>query len=341
MSDTPPCRRILVTGGAGFIGSHLVRKLLNEGHTVLNVDLLTYAGNLDSLAGCMDHAGHEFLKADICEENLMMEAISSFRPDWIFHLAAETHVDRSIDGPSRFFQTNVLGTVSLLKAATSYWESLSEEKKPDFRFIHTSTDEVFGSAGEGESFNETSPYVPGSPYSASKAASDHAVRSWGNTYGLPVIVTNCSNNYGSFQFPEKLIPVVITNALRGIPVPVYGQGLQIRDWLHAEDHCDALALTALRGKVGETYVISGNDEWRNIDLVETIFGIIKQVADVRPQIQFVEDRKGHDFRYSLDSTKIRTELGWSPSINSSDGFRETVGWYFRNRDWWECRLGMK
>ncbi len=341
MSDPLPRRRILITGGAGFIGSHLVRKLLNEGHTVLNVDLLTYAGNLDSLAGCMDHAGHEFLKADICEENLMMEAISSFRPDWIFHLAAETHVDRSIDGPSRFFQTNVLGTVSLLKAATSHWESLPDGGKADFRFIHTSTDEVFGSSPEGESFSESSSYEPGSPYSASKAASDHAVRAWGNTYGLPAIVTNCSNNYGPSQFPEKLIPVVITNAIRGLPVPVYGQGLQIRDWLHVEDHCDALAVTALRGKVGETYVISGNDEWRNIDLVETILGIIKQVADIRPQIQFVEDRKGHDFRYSLDSTKIRAELGWSPSRNSSDGFRETVGWYLRNRDWWECRLSVK
>ncbi len=228
-----------------------------------------------------------------------------------------------------------MGTVSLLRAATSYWECMPETRKPDFRFIHTSTDEVFGSAGEGESFDETSPYAPGSPYSASKAASDHAVRSWGNTYGLPSIVTNCSNNYGSFQFPEKLIPVIVTNALRGIPVPVYGSGLQVRDWLHVEDHCDALMLVAASGKPAETYVIGGSDEWRNIDLVKTFCEIIGRVADIRPEIRFVADRKGHDFRYSPDSTKIRAELGWSPSRKSPEGFRETIEWYIRNRDWWE------
>jgi len=333
MTSIQPSRRIIITGGAGFIGSHLVRKLLSDGHTVLTIDSLTYAGSLDSLAGCMDHPNHDFQKIDVCEEAKIAELISRFQPDWIIHLAAETHVDRSIEGPMRFFQTNVMGTVSLLRAATSYWESLIGDEKLNFRFIHTSTDEVFGSAGAGECFNESSPYAPGSPYSASKAASDHAVRSWGNTYGLPVIVTNCSNNYGPFQFPEKLIPVIISNAMRGIPVPVYGKGLQIRDWLHVEDHCEALAMIARSGTIGETYVIAGNDEWRNIDLVEEICRLIEKMTGIQPEIQLVADRKGHDFRYSLDATKIRTELGWTPSRKSADGFSETVEWYIQNRDW--------
>lgn len=335
MSEAQASRRVLVTGGAGFIGSHLVKGLLKDGHSVLTIDSLTYAGSLASLTACMDHPEHEFRKIDVCEEAQIAEQIFRFRPNWIFHLAAETHVDRSIEGPVQFFQTNVMGTVSLLRAATCYWESLANDEKSDFRFVHTSTDEVFGSAKAGECFDEISPYKPVSPYSASKAAGDHAVRSWGNTFGLPVIITNCSNNYGPFQFPEKLIPVIITHALRGIPVPVYGAGLQVRDWLHVEDHCEALVLTARSGRVGETYVIAGNDEWRNIDLVEEISRILKTITGIRPKIQFVTDRKGHDFRYSLNAAKIREELGWTPSRNSGDGFRETVEWYLDNRGWWE------
>lgn len=327
--------RIIVTGGAGFIGSHLVKKLLSEGHAVLNIDLLTYAGNLASLSGYLDHPEHEFLRADICETEKMREAITRFQPDWIFHLAAETHVDRSINTPSEFFRTNVIGTTSLLQAVTSYWESLAEFKKQDFRFIHTSTDEVFGSAEPGVSFNESSHYAPGSPYSASKAASDHAVRAWGNTYGLPVIVTNCSNNYGSFQFPEKLIPVVITNALRGIPIPIYDEGLQVRDWLHVADHCEALVLAAKLGRPSETYVIGGGDEWRNIDLVRKLCEKIETLTGVCPVITHTADRKGHDFRYSLDATKIRDELSWSPSRSISERLGETVSWYVENRGWWE------
>lgn len=334
MNEALPTRRIIVTGGAGFIGSHLVKRLLKDGYSVLTVDCLTYAGSLDSLAGSIDHPEHDFLKADVCDEATVSEAVSRFQPDWIFHLAAETHVDRSIDGPMRFFQSNVIGTVSLLRAATAYCDSLADSKKADFRFIHTSTDEVFGSI-QGGSFDESSPYAPGSPYSASKAASDHAVRAWGNTYGLPVIVTNSSNNYGPFQFPEKLIPVVVTNALRGIPVPVYGEGLQVRDWLHVEDHCEALVKIAKSGKPGETYVIAGNDEWRNIELVKILCGTIEGLAGIHPEIEFVEDRKGHDFRYSLDSSKIRNELGWAPSCGISEGLVETVAWYIENREWWE------
>ena len=334
-------RRIMVTGGAGFIGSHLVRKLLGDGHSVLNVDSLTYAGNLSSLGEWMNHPEHEFVKEDVCEEARIHEMISRFRPDWIFHLAAETHVDRSIDGPMKFFRSNVMGTASMLQGATSYWESLPEERKSCFRFIHTSTDEVFGSVEAGASFDESSPYAPGSPYSASKAASDHAVRAWGNTYGLPVIVTNCSNNYGPFQYPEKLVPVVILNALRGVPVPVYGQGQQVRDWLHVADHCEALVVIARSGGTGETYVISGNDEKRNIDLVRSLSGILQKLTGIRPEIEFVEDRKGHDFRYSLDASKIRNELGWAPTRDSADGMIETVAWYVQNRDWWEKILSGK
>jgi dTDP-glucose 4,6-dehydratase len=338
MTKTKTKPRVLVTGGAGFIGSHLVKMLLNDGCHVLNVDTLTYAGNLDSLHGYMDRARHEFVKQDVCNGMEMLELISRFQPDWIFHLAAETHVDRSIGGPMVFFQTNVLGTVSLLQAATTYWQSLAEERKAGFRFVHSSTDEVFGSVAGDGTCNELSPYAPGSPYSASKAASDHAARVWANTYGLPVIVSNCSNNYGPFQFPEKLIPLVITNALRGIPVPVYGQGLQVRDWLHVYDHCEALVLIARKGKIGETYVVGGCDGWRNIDLVERLCGIVQELTGVRPKIDFVEDRKGHDFRYSLDATKIRKEIGWSPSRDISSGLLETVAWYLESRKWWEKLL---
>ena len=330
--------RILVTGGAGFIGSHLVRKLVAEGHTVLNVDKLTYAGNLSSLVGSKHHPNYEFLQMDISDERAMSDSITQFRPEWIFHLAAETHVDRSIGEPMEFFRSNIMGTASLLQGATGYWKGLGSAEKERFRFIHISTDEVFGSLQEGESFDETSPYAPGSPYSASKAGSDHAVRAWGNTYGLPVIVTNCSNNYGPFQFPEKLIPVVITNVLRGLPVPVYGAGLQVRDWLHVEDHCDALIRISSHGRVGETYVISGNDEWRNIDLVRSLCEIVEKISGLHTRIEFVADRPGHDFRYSLDASKLRNELGWKPLRK---GFGDTVEWYLANRTWWESILKLK
>lgn len=334
-------RRIMVTGGAGFIGSHLVKKLLNEGQYVLNVDSLTYAGNLSSLTGFSDHPHYQFFEEDICNQRRISEEIGRFKPDWIFHLAAETHVDRSIDDPMVFFRSNVVGTASLLRGATSYWESLSNSKKGKFRFIHTSTDEVFGSAEPSSSFDESSPYAPSSPYSASKAASDHAVRSWGNTYDLPYIVTNSSNNYGSHQFPEKLIPTAITNALQEIPIPVYGEGLQVRDWLNVLEHCDALSLIAEKGRIGETYVISGNSEWRNIDLVETLIDIIWELTGIRAEIEFVEDRKGHDFRYSLDASKIGDELGWFPSQNCKQGLRDTVSWYVENREWWESILSQR
>jgi len=331
-------RRIMVTGGAGFIGSHLVRKLLGDGHSVLNVDSLTYAGNLSSLGEWMNHPEHEFVKEDVCEEARIREMISRFRPDWIFHLAAETHVDRSIDGPMKFFRSNVMGTASMLQGATSYWESLPEERKSCFRFIHTSTDEVFGSVEAGASFDESSPYAPGSPYSASKAASDHAVRAWGNTYGLPVIVTNCSNNYGPFQYPEKLVPVVILNALRGAAIPVYGKGENIRDWLHVEDHCEALVAISENGIPGQSYNISGGTEIRNIDLVHVLCKILKEEAGVEASIIFVADRPGHDFRYGIDAGKIRRELGWEPRWDFYDGLRATVRWYLESGTSWGSKM---
>ena len=333
--------RILVTGGAGFIGSNLVRLLLSEGHQLLNVDKLTYAGNLSSLATVEDHPGYRHLQADICDAPAIQAAFADFKPDWVMHLAAESHVDRSIDGPGAFIQTNIIGTYTLLEAAR---EHLREHPNANFRFLHVSTDEVYGSLGETGAFTESTAYDPHSPYSASKASSDHLARAWADTYQLPVIVTNCSNNYGPYQFPEKLIPVVILKALRGESIPVYGKGENIRDWLYVEDHAEALLTAIEKGKPGETYNIGGNNELQNLDLVNILCRILD---DLRPrsdgkayseQITFVTDRPGHDLRYAIDASKIHGELGWAPKQDHQSGFRKTVEWYLDNEPWWKTIL---
>jgi dTDP-glucose 4,6-dehydratase len=341
MNTESPSRAFLVTGGAGFIGSNLVRQLVLAGQRVLNVDALTYAGNPESVADLLDRPGYEFLHADITDEAAMRAAFARFRPDVVLHLAAESHVDRSIDGPLEFIRTNVVGTGVLLQAALGYWQGLEPAARAAFRFVHVSTDEVYGSLGATGYFTETTPYDPHSPYSASKAASDHLARAWGDTYGLPVLVTNCSNNYGPFQFPEKLIPVVILKALRGEPIPVYGKGENIRDWLHVEDHCRALQWVAATGVPGQTYNIGGGNEWRNIDLVRELclhLDALKPRADGQSyatQITFVTDRPGHDLRYAIDAGKLQRELGWEPQWTAGDGFRATVQWYLENPAWWQ------
>lgn len=340
MSISPPqSQSYLVTGGAGFIGSNLVRRLLSDGHRVMNIDKLTYAGNLASLADISENENYEFVQADIADEQAMRDVVSRFQPNRVMHLAAESHVDRSIDGPLEFVRTNVLGTATLLLAAHAYWAGLGAEDKPSFRFIHISTDEVFGSLDATGFFTETTPYNPHSPYSASKASSDHMARAWADTYGLPVIVTNCSNNYGPYQFPEKLIPVVILKALRGEAIPVYGKGENIRDWLHVQDHCDALVTVAKNGKPGETYNIGGDNEMKNIDLVRMLcaqLDILKPHEDGRmyaEQITFVTDRPGHDLRYAIDASKICRDLGWQPKWNAEQGIMDTVKWYLANESW--------
>ncbi|MCF7731180.1 MAG: dTDP-glucose 4,6-dehydratase [Akkermansiaceae bacterium] len=341
MSAPTPSRTFLVTGGAGFIGSNLVHHLLDIGHRVVNVDKLTYAGNRHSLAACETHPDYQFVQADIADETAMREVFTRFRPERVMHLAAESHVDRSIDGPMEFIRTNVTGTAVLLQAALGYWQGTGEMVREVFRFVHVSTDEVFGSLGADGYFTETTPYDPHSPYSASKAASDHLARAWGDTYGLPVIVTNCSNNYGPFQFPEKLIPVVILKALNGEPIPVYGKGENIRDWLHVADHCRALEVIATNGRPGETYNIGGGNEWRNIDLVRELCRHLDSLhprADGAPhasQITFVTDRPGHDLRYAIDAAKLRRELGWLPAWTAGEGFRATVQWYLDHPAWWQ------
>ncbi len=332
--------KVLVTGGAGFIGSNLVRLLVREGHAVLNVDGLTYAGNAASLADLESNPAHRMCVKDITDADAMAMAFADFQPDAVMHLAAESHVDRSIDGPGAFIQTNVVGTYTLLQAARGYWLALPADRKPRFRFLHVSTDEVYGSLGAEGKFTETTPYDPHSPYSASKAASDHLARAWGDTYGMPVLVTNCSNNYGPYQFPEKLIPVVILKALRDNPIPVYGKGENIRDWLHVEDHARALLSVVEKGRVGQTYNIGGDNELRNIDLVRMLCGILDELhpkpggAKHADAIQFVTDRPGHDLRYAIDASKIRGELGWEPTHRRETGFRETVAWYLANEAWW-------
>ena len=332
--------KVLVTGGCGFIGSNLVRRLVLEGHHVLNVDKLTYAGNLASVGDLMERPELRFLEADICDSAAMQAAFTEFQPDWVMHLAAESHVDRSIDGPGEFIQTNIVGTYTLLQTARAYHATLADDAKAGFRFLHVSTDEVYGSLGETGLFEETTRYDPHSPYSASKAASDHLARAWADTYGLPVIVTNCSNNYGPYQFPEKLIPVVILKALRGEPIPVYGKGENIRDWLYVEDHAEALLTAVSKGKPGETYNIGGNNERRNIDLVRLLCTILDEFrprTDARSyaeQITFVQDRPGHDLRYAIDASKIARELGWTPKQDHESGFRKTVAWYLEQEDWW-------
>ena len=332
---------IIVTGGAGFIGSNLVRLLVRQGHSVLNVDKLTYAGNAHSLADLEGNPGYRLSVADICDAAAMRKAFAEFRPDWVMHLAAESHVDRSIDGPGEFIHTNITGTFTLLQAAREHFAGLTGEAKARFRFLHVSTDEVYGSLGDTGLFTETTPYDPHSPYSASKAASDHLARAWADTYGLPVVVTNCSNNYGPFQFPEKLIPVVILKALRGDPIPVYGKGENIRDWLYVEDHAEALLAAVSTGTPGQTYNIGGDNERRNIDLVRLLCGILDELRPrtdgkkYAEQITFVTDRPGHDLRYAIDASKIRRELGWKPKQDHESGFRKTVAWYLDNETWWK------
>lgn len=374
--------RILVTGGSGFIGSNLIHLLVEKkGESVINLDKLTYAGNTQSLADIESNPRYTFEQVDICDPASLARVFEKHQPDVVMHLAAESHVDRSIDGPGEFIQTNIVGTFNLLEAALAYWRSLplagaeelvpSQDEKLDnssngptqqsFRFLHVSTDEVYGSLEPDTlGFSETTPYDPHSPYAASKAASDHLARAWGDTYGLPVLVTNCSNNYGPYQFPEKLIPVVILKCLRGEPIPVYGNGENIRDWLYVTDHAEALYTVVTKGRVGETYNIGGNNERQNIELVHTLCSLMDELAPERMTfkssatqqdsssvsgnagsrsfqdlITFVTDRPGHDMRYAIDSTKIRDELGWGPKEDFKSGFRKTVQWYLDNETWWQ------
>lgn len=337
--------RILITGGAGFIGSALIRHLIQDTeHEVLNLDKLTYAGNLDSLLEIAENPRYRFVQADVADAERVAATLSEFQPDAIMHLAAESHVDRSIDGPAAFIQTNIVGTYSLLENTRTYWLTLSPERKAAFRFHHISTDEVYGDLhGVDDLFTETTPYAPSSPYSASKAASDHLVRAWQRTYGLPVLITNCSNNYGPYHFPEKLIPLMILNALAGKSLPVYGNGQQVRDWLYVEDHTRALLKVVSEGKVGETYNIGGHNEQKNLDVVRSICALLEELVPQKPAgiaryedlITYVQDRPGHDLRYAIDASKIERELGWVPQETFDTGLRKTVQWYLDNLEW--CR----
>ena len=334
---------ILITGGAGFIGSALIRYLIkNTDHQILNIDKLTYAGNLESLVEVESNPNYAFQKIDICDAAAIEQSFSEFQPDLIMHLAAESHVDRSIDGPAEFINTNIVGTYTLLEASRKYWQSLSQHKKSQFKFHHISTDEVYGDLeGTTDLFTESTPYAPSSPYSASKASSDHLVRAWYRTYGLPIVITNCSNNYGPYHFPEKLIPLVILNALDGKALPIYGKGNQIRDWLYVEDHAKALYKVVMEGTIGETYNIGGHNEKQNIEVVKTIchiLDVLKPQSNNQPYeelITFVEDRPGHDLRYAIDASKIKNDLGWTPEESFESGIRKTVKWYLNNLDW--CR----
>ena len=333
-------KKILITGGAGFIASALIRYFIKTtDYQILNLDKLTYAGNLESLDEIADSENYKFVEGDIGDFDLVTSLFEEFQPDAIMHLAAESHVDRSIDGPAEFITTNIVGTYNLLNCAKSYWQGLNEEKQASFRFQHISTDEVYGSLGDTGLFKETTPYDPRSPYSASKAASDHLVMAWYHTYGLPVLVTNCSNNYGPYHFPEKLIPLIILNALDGEKLPIYGKGDNIRDWLYVDDHAKALALVMEKGLPGETYNVGGNNERTNLEVVETICIILDELkprksASYKDQIVFVKDRPGHDKRYAIDATKLKTELGWHPEENFDTGIRCTIQWYLDNKWWW-------
>lgn len=335
--------RILVTGGAGFIGSALVRHLIADtDHEVLNFDKLTYAGTLSTVESVAGHPRHRFVRGDICDAAAVGAAIGGFRPDVITHLAAESHVDRSIDGPDAFIRTNLVGTFTMLSEALGYWRGLDGAARDAFRFHHISTDEVYGSLGDTGRFTENTPYDPRSPYSASKAGSDHLVSAWGHTYGLPVLITNCSNNYGPYHFPEKLIPLIIVKALAGERLPVYGRGANVRDWLHVEDHVRALQAVFERGVVGRTYNIGGDSERRNLEVVESICAELDRLRprpDGRPyaeQIAFVADRPGHDLRYAIDAARIRDELGWTPRETFETGIEKTVRWYLDNEPWWRA-----
>lgn len=339
---------IIVTGGAGFIGSAVIRHIVkNTAHNVFNIDYLTYAGNKASLTEIDNSERYNFAQIDICNAAAVKGVFDKFKPDLIMHLAAESHVDRSIDGPAAFIQTNIVGTYTLLEAAREYWKALEPAKQQLFRFHHISTDEVYGDLhGTDDLFTEDTPYAPSSPYSASKASSDHLVRAWNRTFGLPVVITNCSNNYGPYHFPEKLIPLVILNAIHGKPLPVYGEGNQIRDWLFVEDHARALVKVATKGKVGETYNIGGHNERRNIEVVRSICSLLEELAPVKPEgvkqyadlITFVKDRPGHDLRYAIDASKIERELGWKPEESFESGLRKTVQWYLNNKGWWQAVL---
>ena len=332
--------KLLVTGGAGFIGSAVIRRAIRAGHSVVNLDKLTYAGSLTNVAEVADAPGYAFEKADICDRAAVDAILDRHRPDAIMHLAAESHVDRSIDGPAAFMETNIIGTYTMLEAARAYWTA--QGKPQGFRFHHISTDEVFGSlpADPGVKFTEDTPYDPRSPYSASKASSDHLVRAWAETYGLPVVLTNCSNNYGPYHFPEKLIPVVILKALAGAPIPIYGRGDNIRDWLFVEDHADALLLVVQKGAPGRSYNIGGENEATNLELVQKICAILDEKrpgnAPYAEQIAFVADRPGHDQRYAIDPTRIREELGWRPSVTLDEGLEKTIDWYLAQEDWWRA-----
>lgn len=332
--------KLLVTGGAGFIGSAVVRRAIASGHEVVNLDALTYAACLENVAEVADAPGYAFVQVDIRERAALDKVFGDHAPDAVMHLAAESHVDRSIDGPGDFIDTNITGTYNMLEAARSYW--VAQGRPEAFRFHHISTDEVFGSLGAEGQFTESTPYDPRSPYSASKAASDHLVRAWHETYGLPVVLTNCSNNYGPYHFPEKLIPVVILNALSGKPLPIYGDGSNVRDWLYVEDHAEALLLVITKGQVGRSYNIGGENECSNLQLVQTLCAILDEMrpkaggTSYSDQITFVRDRPGHDARYAIDPARIRDELGWRPSVTVEEGLRRTVHWYLENESWWRA-----
>jgi dTDP-glucose 4,6-dehydratase len=338
-------KTILVTGGAGFIGSAVIRHLINNtAFGVVNIDKLTYPGNLESLSEIDSNVRYQFEQVDICDGVEVKRVLECYQPDIIMHLAAESHVDRSIDGPGEFIQTNIIGTYTLLEQSRAYWSMLDEDKKESFRFHHISTDEVYGDLENGgDFFTENTAYAPSSPYSASKASSDHLVRAWQRTYGLPVVITNCSNNYGPYHFPEKLIPLMILNALEGKPLPVYGKGNQIRDWLFVEDHARALVLVASKGKIGETYNIGGHNEKQNIEVVNIICDLLEEFAPNKPNnvnayqelITYVQDRAGHDVRYAIDASKIERELGWRPKETFESGIRKTIQWYLDNKEWSE------
>ena len=337
--------KFLITGGAGFIGSAVIKNIINNtSDSVLNLDKLTYAGNLESLADVSGSRRYEFVRGDVCDRALLGNIFARFKPDIVMHLAAESHVDRSIDGPGEFIQTNIFGTYALLEEARNYWFSLNDKKKQNFRFLHVSTDEVYGDLEDGEGlFTEETSYAPSSPYSASKASSDHLVRAWHRTYKLPILITNCSNNYGPYQFPEKLIPLIILNALEGRDLPIYGNGKQIRDWLYVDDHARALLQVAFYGEVGETYNIGGHNEIKNIDVVKTVCSILDELSPSKIDgidkyeqlIVYVADRVGHDIRYAIDATKIANELSWTPDETFATGIRKTVEWYLENSIWCE------